>query len=108
MLDRKRISTFDIGQILSGNNAVLALRFDNKGTVKDVVEKLKNEVLGLNLRIEGEFMVNRGKEEIKVHELPPSSRFESIRALTEWAAFEYSPRFDRELGTIASNDDTII
>lgn len=105
---RKRFSTFDFGHILSGNNAVLALKFENKDTVRDIVEKMKNEVIGLNLRIEGDLLVQRRKEEIKVHELPPSSKFDSIRALTEWAAFHYMPNFQQELGTIASNDDTII
>lgn len=105
---KKPFSPFDLGQIINGNNAVLALKFESKNIVKDMIEKLKNEVIGLNLRIEGNFMVQRRKEEIKVHELPPSSKFDSIRELTEWAAFKYLPNYQQELGTIAANDDAII
>lgn len=106
--NKKKFSTFDLGQILSGNNAVLALKFDNYSIVKDMIEKLKNEIIGLNLRIEGDFVVQRPKEEIKVHKLPPSSKFGSIQALTEWSAYHIFPDFQKELGTIAANDDTII
>lgn len=104
----KKISPFEIEQFLNGNNAILTLVFDDKKIVKDMVEKFKDEILGLNLKIKGDLIVQKKKEDIKVHELPGSSSFDSIQTKTKWAAFKYPPKLYRELGTISANDDTII
>lgn len=108
MLNKKKISPFELNQVLGGNYVVLTLKFDDKTVVKDTVDKLRDEIIGLNLRLEGDFLVKRKKEEIQVHQLPPSSRFQSIYKMTEWASREYLPNFSKEMGTIAYNDDTVI
>lgn len=109
MIDsRKRIDTSDYGQMLADNNVVLALKFESKNDVKDIIEKMKNEILGLNLRTEGEFYVQNKKEDIQVHQLPPSTYFKSIQEMTQWAAYKYVPDIHQELGTISVNDDTIV
>lgn len=105
---KKRLSQFEREQIFDGNIVSLALKFDNKNTVRDIVEKLKAEVIGLHLRVEGEYLSQRPKNEIKVRELPSSSTFKSIRDMTAWAAEKFLPNHNVELGTLASNDDTVI
>lgn len=106
--NHKKLVAIDSKQILSGNNVVLGLKFDNKNIVKDIIKKLKDEVLGLNLKIDGNSMIHKNKEEIKEHQLPPSSNFQTIRHLTEWAAYQYLPNIYNEPRTIEANDDTII
>lgn len=109
MINRsQKLTPIDSQQLLSGNNAVLALKFDNNNVIKEIIEKMKDEVLGLNLKIENNSMVQKKKENIIVHQLPPSSNFKSIQQMTEWAAYKYIPNIYQELGTIAANDDTII
>lgn len=106
--NHKKLAAIDSPAILSGNNVVLGLKFDNKNIVKDIIKKVKDEVLGLNLKIDGNSMIHKNKEEIKEHQLPPSPNFQTIRLLAEWAAYQYLPIIYNELGTIAANDDTII
>ena len=108
MLSKKRISPFELNQVLGANYVILTLKFDGKDTVKDTVEKLKDEIIGLNLRLEGNYLVRRKKEDIQVHQLPPSSNFDSIYSMTSWASTKYLPKFKHEMGTISCNDDTII
>lgn len=108
MLSKKKISPFDLNQIQGANYVVLTLKFDDKRIVADIVEKLKYEVLGLNIRLDGDFLVQKRKEEVKVHQLPPSSKFDSIHSMTAWASTKYLPNVNREIGTIAANEDTII
>lgn len=105
---RKRLCQFEIEQLLDGNIVSLAMKFDNKNAVKDVVSKLKNEVIGLHLRVEGDQLVQRPKNEIKVRELPSSSKFQSIQAMAAWAAENYKPNQKVELGILSSNNDTVI
>lgn len=78
MLNKKKISPFELNQVLGGNYVVLTLKFDDKTVVKDTVDKLRDEIIGLNLRLEGDFLVKRKKEEIQVHQLPPSSDRKSV------------------------------
>lgn len=106
--DHKRITPFEIEQFINGNNAVLTFVFDDKKDVQDYVEKFKDEIIGLNLRIKGDLIVQKKREDIKVHKIPDSTSFESIQTLTKWAAIKYPPRLYRELGTISANDDTIV
>ena len=108
MLSKKRISPFELNQVLGANYVILTLKFDDKDTVKDTVEKLKDEIIGINLRLEGNYLVRRKKEDIQVHQLPPSSNFDSIYSMTSWASTKYLPNFKHEMGTISCNDDTII
>ena len=53
----KRISPFEIEQFINVNNAILTLVFDDKKVVQDVIEKCKDEILGLNLKIKGDLFV---------------------------------------------------
>lgn len=108
MLAKKRISPFELNQVLGANYVILTLKFDDKRIVKETVDKLKDEIIGLNLRLDGNHLVRRRKEDIEVHQLPPSSTFDSIYSMTSWASKKYLPNFNREMGTISSNDDTII
>lgn len=105
---KKRLTPFEQTQILGGNYVVLTLKFDDRTIVRDIAEKLKDEIIGLNLRMDGEYLVQRQKEEILVHQIPPSSQFESIYTMTSYAMTEYLPNFKREMGTISCNEDTII
>ena len=105
---KKQIDSSDYYNIISGNSVVLALKFNDKNVVKDIIEKMKNEILGLNLRVDGNFFVQRNKNEIQVHTLPASSNFDSIQKLALWAAYKYIPNMKHELGTISANDDTIV
>lgn len=61
---------------------------------------MKNEILGLNLRVNGNFFVQRNKNEIQVHKLPASSSFDSIQKLALWDAYKYIPNVKQEIGTI--------
>lgn len=43
MINRsKKLTPIDNRQLLSGNNAVLALKFDNNNVIKDIIEKIEN------------------------------------------------------------------
>ena len=108
LMMQKRIDESDYSNILSGNSVILGLRFENNDVVKGIIEKMKNEVLGLNLKTENQFYVQRPKEEIQVHKLPSSSKFDSLKQLTEWTAYQHIPDMRRELGTISANEDTIV
>lgn len=66
--NHKKLAAIDSPAILSGNNVVLGLMFDNKNIVKDIIKKVKDEVLGLNLKIDGNSMIHKNKEEIKEHQ----------------------------------------
>ncbi|KAK8845182.1 hypothetical protein M9Y10_021364 [Tritrichomonas musculus] len=105
---RRKMSRFDLYPLRNGNCLALALKFDSKSVIKDIIEKLKMEVIGLNLRVEGDMMVEKLDKNIPVHELPPSSKFESIAQMTEWATSQFLPDISKELATLASNDDTVI
>lgn len=104
----KKLCQFEVEQILDGNIVALAMKFDNKSIVKDVIEKLKNEVIGLHLRVEGDQLIQFPKSKIKVNEIPPSSSFESIQEITAWTSHKFKPNHNVELGTLAANDDTVI
>lgn len=108
MLSKKLLTPFEQTQILGGNYVVLTLKFDDKTIIKGIVEKLKDEIIGLNLRMDGNYLVKRKREEILAHKIPPSSQFESIYSMTSFAMTEYLPNFKNEMGTISYNDDTII
>ncbi|KAK8845194.1 hypothetical protein M9Y10_021376 [Tritrichomonas musculus] len=66
------------------------------------------EVIGLNLRVEGDMMVEKLDKNIPIHELPPSSKFETIAQMKEWATSQFLPDISKELATLASNDDAVI
>lgn len=109
MLDaKKKLTPFEQSMVLGGNYVVLTLKFDDKSIIKDIVEKFKDEIIGLNIRVDGEYLVKRKKEDIIVHQIPPSSQFDSIYSMSSYATTKYLPNFKHEMATIACNDDTII
>lgn len=91
--------------MINGNSAILGLKFKDKSIVRDIVEKLKNECIGLNTYKDGNDIVLR-QDEIKVHEIPKNNM--NIKDLTVWATYQYKPDLRKELGTLAANDDTIV
>ena len=100
-------SRYDLYPLRNGNCLALALKFDSKSIIKDIIEKFKREVIGLNLRVEGDMLVEKTDHVVPVHELPPSPKFESILQMTE-ATAKFLPDISKELATLSSNDDTVI
>lgn len=105
LAERRRLTRFEMEQIINENSAILGLKFNNKRIVKDIIEKLKSEVIGLNTRVDGNYITRR-QDRIRVIELPQMNK--NIREVTQWAAYQYKPDLTKELGTIAANDDTIV
>ena len=106
---RKKMTRYDLYPLKNGNCLSLALKFDSKSIISDIISKLKSEVIGLNLRVEDDMLIEKSdKENIPVHQLPPSHKFESIEKMTEWATLKFLPDPSKELATLSTNDDTII
>lgn len=104
---RRKAGGLDQSHFISQNIATLVMKLD-KCHIGDIVEKLKNEVLGLNLRFDGEMIIQKEKKDVEIYQIPPSSKFGSIQKMAEWATDVHRPIVKRQLGTLGYNDDTII
>ena len=104
MLTKQKASLFENVQLSGWNSVTMGIQLESPHLVSDIVEKLKKEIIGLNLRYENGYFFKRDKE-IKVRELP---KVDDLRSLTNYVVYSSKPDYKEECGEIYKNNDTII
>lgn len=104
MLSRQKATLFENVQLSSCNSVTIGIQFDNPSFIPDIIEKLKKEIISLNLRYENGYFFKRNKE-IKVRELP---KVDDLRALTNYVVYNSRPNYEEECGEVYKGNDCII
>jgi hypothetical protein len=84
----------------------LAMVVESKSARDFLIDRLKSQVLGFQLRVENGRFVSAPGREIPVHDLP--SHFPTLEHASTWMTHATMPRKDQVLASLAANDTTVI
>lgn len=104
MLRRQKATLFENVQLSACNYVTMGIQFDDPKLVPSIIKKFKQEIVGLNIRYENGYFIERNKD-IKEVQLP---KVDDLRSLTQYVVYHSRPNHEEACGELYYNDDSII
>jgi hypothetical protein len=103
---RRRIYPFEQMFVPSNIFCQLAMVVESKADAATLVDRLRERIIGLRLRLDGYDFVQIPKPATKVHRLPDN--FPDLEKACIWTWQHTSPNTSACLASLCANDDTVI
>ncbi|KAH0793278.1 hypothetical protein GPJ56_002836 [Histomonas meleagridis] len=104
MIQTRPIANSEIWYLMCKCMVQTSIEIDKPSSTPEIVDKLKNRVIGLKLRQEGNNLVFQ-ESSVKVHELPKG--ISTAKEASDYSRDHFMPELTDSLGTISANDKFI-